>query len=70
MGNPKQGGTQTLKEKMNLADEEKSFEDLEDIASIADSTPNVSEQIRDRVNSAGQSSVPESLPEDNEIEEL
>jgi hypothetical protein len=43
MGNPKQGGTQTLKEKMNLADQEKSFEDIEDIASARGSTPNISE---------------------------
>lgn len=56
---------------MNLADEqEKSVEDLEDIASV-NSTPNVSEQINaannNRGSSAGHSSA---LPEDKEIEEL
>lgn len=75
MGDPTKGGNQTLKEKMNLADQEASVENLEDIASArGESTPAISDQINavnnQRGSSAGQSSIPGSLPEDNEIEEL
>lgn len=75
VGDPTQGGNQTLKDKMNLADENReSARELEDIASQS-SEINISEQIdvanNNRGSSAGQSSVPGSvLPEDKEIEEL